>query len=206
MSNGLLRPPVHRSLVADHSERLSRSAFTLIELLVVITIIAILIGLLFPAFRGVQDQAKRTQTKNDLAQIIVAVNAFYTEYGRYPLSSSATAEQITYAGDNDQIFNVLRGSDMVQNPRAVPFINIPTVKDFSQPRGGIGGDGKYYDPFGMPYSLAIDSNYNNKIDNPYQNAGFSVIDIGVIAYSSGKNKTKDENAKSPDFDDVLSWQ
>ena len=52
-------------------------AFTLIELLVVITIIVILMGLLFPAFRGVQDQAKRTQAKNDLTQIVTAVNAFY---------------------------------------------------------------------------------------------------------------------------------
>ena len=32
-------------------------AFTLIELLVVISIIIVLMGLLFPAFRGVQDQA-----------------------------------------------------------------------------------------------------------------------------------------------------
>jgi prepilin-type N-terminal cleavage/methylation domain-containing protein len=38
-------------------------ALTLIELLVVITVIAILLGLLFPAFRGIQDQAKRTQAK-----------------------------------------------------------------------------------------------------------------------------------------------
>ena len=53
-------------------------AFTLIELLVVITIIVILMGLLFPAFRGVQDQAKKTQSKNDLAQIVTSVNAFYT--------------------------------------------------------------------------------------------------------------------------------
>src|SRR4030095_8619261 len=62
-----------------------QEAFTLIELLVVIAIIAMLIGLLFPAFRAVQDQAKRTQAKNDLTQIVTAVNAYYTEYGKYPL-------------------------------------------------------------------------------------------------------------------------
>ena len=50
----------------------------------VITVIAILMALLFPAFKGVQDQAKRTQAKNDLTQIVTAVNAFYTEYGKYP--------------------------------------------------------------------------------------------------------------------------
>src|SRR5437868_12967047 len=65
-----------------------RAAFTLIELLVVIAIIAILIGLLFPAFRAVQDQAKRTQAKNDLTQIVNAVNAFYTDYGKYPIATN----------------------------------------------------------------------------------------------------------------------
>jgi len=60
---------------ASPSSVQSRRAFTLIELLVVIIIIAILVGFLFPAFRGVQDQAKRTQAKNDLSQIVTAVNA-----------------------------------------------------------------------------------------------------------------------------------
>ncbi len=62
-------------------------AFTLVELLVVITIIIIPMGLLFPAFKGVQDQARRVQAKNDLTQIVTAVNAFYTEYGKYPVTS-----------------------------------------------------------------------------------------------------------------------
>src|SRR6202043_2158536 len=87
------------------------SAFTLIELLVVITIIVILMGLLFPAFRGVQDQAKKTQAKNDLTQIVTAVNAFYTEYGRYP-TSAATDATATYGpggNTNDALFNELRG-------------------------------------------------------------------------------------------------
>ena len=60
-------------------------AFTLIELLVVIAIIAILVGLLFPAFKAVQNQARQTQAKNDLTQIVNAVNAFYTDYGKYPI-------------------------------------------------------------------------------------------------------------------------
>src|SRR5947208_5938979 len=61
-------------------------AFTLIELLVVIAIIAVLLGLAFPVFQGVLDRAKKVQTKNDLTQIVTAVNAFYTEYGKYPVN------------------------------------------------------------------------------------------------------------------------
>src|SRR5258705_10926197 len=69
------------------------SAFTLIELLVVIAIIAILVGLLFPAFKAVQNQARQTQAKNDLTQIVNAVNAFYTDYGKSPISGTS---DITY--------------------------------------------------------------------------------------------------------------
>src|SRR5436305_13642384 len=96
----------------------SRSAaFTLIELLVVIAIIAILVGLLFHAFRAVQDQAKRTQAKNDLTQIVNAVNAYYTDYARYPLPTGTTGD-FTYAPEgnsnppsNSALFYPLRGVD-----------------------------------------------------------------------------------------------
>src|SRR5437899_12676554 len=94
-----------------------KHAFTLIELLVVIAIIAILIGLLFPAFKAVQNQARQTQAKNDLTQIINAVNAFYTEYGKYPLHGAPTVNQPNYytygrGGDqatNQDLFRELRG-------------------------------------------------------------------------------------------------
>src|SRR5262245_55384870 len=114
---------------------LSRSAsFTLIELLVVIAIIAILIGLLFPAFRAVQNQAKQTQAKNDLTQIVNAVNAYYTDYGRYPLVTADT----TYGPGgtaNNTLFNELRSTPAAtQNPRQIVFISPPSVKNPSIPR------------------------------------------------------------------------
>ncbi len=76
---------VRRNPKSEMRNSEARSGFTLIELLVVITVIAILMALLFPAFKGVQDQAKRTQAKNDVTQIVTAVNAFYTEYGQVPV-------------------------------------------------------------------------------------------------------------------------
>src|SRR5436305_11248724 len=89
---------------AFHRNALQRShqarAFTLIELLVVIAIIAILIGLLFPAFRAVQNQAKQTQAKNDLTQIVNAVNAYYTDYGKYPLVTGITTDYTYWPGGN----------------------------------------------------------------------------------------------------------
>src|SRR3954465_3753031 len=73
-------------------EMTRESAFTLIELLVVIVIIGVLAGLSFPVYQSVQNSAKKTQAKNDVTQIVTAVNAFYTEYGKYPLPAGASGD------------------------------------------------------------------------------------------------------------------
>lgn len=193
-----------------------RQAFTLIELLVVISIIIVLMGLLFPAFRGVQDQAKKTQAKNDLTQIVTAVNAYYTEYGKYPL---VAADTIYGPGGTSSaaLFNELRGlASATQNPRLIVFISPSDVKDGTHPRSGIATQdatvgtitvktGEFVDPWGSPYAVEIDGDYDNQITpNPYSNAGSSPLRSGVIAWSLGKNNTKEADFKISD--DVISWQ
>jgi prepilin-type N-terminal cleavage/methylation domain len=193
-------------------------AFTLIELLVVIAIIAILIGLLFPAFRAVQDQAKRTQAKNDLTQIVNAVNAYYTDYGKYPLATDDST--IT---NNADLFYTLRAvanganAGNVANPRVIVFINPPYVKNDTagSRRSGVSPtDGQYYDPWGTRYVVKIDGNYDNQLANPYSlNAGPATLGIGVIAWSFGTDgqsgsvpgPAADKNAGNA-ADDVISWQ
>ena len=191
------------------------SAFTLIELLVVISIVAILMGLAFPAFQGVQNAAKKTQAKNDLVQIVTAVNAFYTEYGKYPLPAGTTGDQFIYGpgGTNSKaLFDPLRGSDLPagMNPRQIEFLKLADAKDATKPRAGVGADGQFYDPWGKPYAVAIDADYDNQVPNPYSShAGATPkLRAGIIAWSLGKDLAGGSGDKNTGQgkDDVISWQ
>ncbi|HEX8294791.1 MAG TPA: type II secretion system protein, partial [Chthoniobacteraceae bacterium] len=94
------------------------SAFTLIELLTVIAIIAVLMGLLFPALGIVKESARKVQAKTDVTNIVASVKQYYTEYGRYPPVQSSTGASegdvvvgdpvISPAADNNALFNTLR--------------------------------------------------------------------------------------------------
>jgi type II secretory pathway pseudopilin PulG len=186
--------------------------------LVVIVIITILAGLLFPAFNGAQNQAKKVQAKNDLIQIVTAVNAFYTEYGRYPTSATTDATA-TYgpggSNTNDALFNELRAKSSALNTRQIVFISPSDVKDPANPRSGIGtttGAGQYYDPWGTPYAIALDADYDNQVTpNPYganNGAGASPVRQGVIGWSLGTDTKLGNNGdgKFTNSDDVISWQ
>jgi len=199
--------------------RLTAAAFTLIELLTVITIIAILMGLLFPAINIAKDQANKAKAKAAVTGIAAAVKQYYTEYGKYPIGASTITGDVTFgdkaANTNQLLFDILTnypdqgsGKPNTYNPRGIPYFEGKQASDPGAPRDGFtptGASGSYtvrsfLDPWGTEYRVVLDNDYDNQITTlPYTDFGAATTGprTGVAVYSLGKDKSLGKTSSTP---------
>src|SRR5438270_1323261 len=218
-------PPKDGFAVANNRAK-GASAFTLMEMTVVILIIMLLAGFIFTAGSNVFERARKVQAKNDVTQLVTAINAFYTEYGRYPVTLTSTTTDAFFGtgavpagctsyGNNDVLVDVLRNNTTganaanvtLLNPRAIVFLSPPAARNTTPPKGGISQTtgtgyalGDYMDVWGTQYAIEIDTNYDSQMTNPYSDADGSAgtvpLRFGAIAFSYGKNGARGGGAKA----------
>lgn len=87
-----------------------KQGFTIVELLIVIVVIAILAAITIVAFSGIQQRARDSQRKSDIATITKALEVYYLDNGKYPVSSGSTTVNASWSTSNDASWNNLKNA------------------------------------------------------------------------------------------------
>jgi prepilin-type N-terminal cleavage/methylation domain-containing protein len=237
-----------------------RSGFTLIELLVVISIIAILAGLLLPALAAAKRHAQVRMAKLDIKNLELAISQYESDYSRLPANSPSPASDLTFGSiaiagavpvNSDIVATLLDVTNGIntahsKNPKQTIYYKaakmssdelglVTAVSPIYQPGppGVSTVDYQVRDPWGVPYVISLDLNYDGNTEDLFYRAntvssqasgglnglnGLVNIDPAtepkfalkgpVMIWSSGPDKKFDPSVKANlgvNKDNVLSW-
>jgi len=202
----------------------TRRAFTLIELLVVIAIIGILAALLLPTLARVRLKAKIDAARADMSNIESATSAYQAAYTVAPIPKvllpADNAVDYSFSETNSDIIVILMGVNKLandnhrRNTEKHAFLNAQ-LKDSTTAQGVSTIDYNFRDPWGNPYIIAFDLDYDNAVEIPNsatQNPIFNPYPYGrtpkaVLIWSKGPDgeATSGNPNAGVNKDNIKSW-
>ena len=212
---------------------MKRCYFTLVELLTVIAVIAILAGIAIPVVVGMQSKGKETAARADMNAIKLALTQFKADYSIFPVAQpSPAADTLLKAaykpgetGTNDGLIDNMiselttfkaqpkdGGPDnatMTYNSKRRKYLDAPAkpvtpVFAVSSLTSGF----MKLDPWGRRYNIALDTDYNKKLDLTAAFLGTTTAEtiVGDIAIYSYGTATPDDDGKLDPDAFLYSWK
>jgi prepilin-type N-terminal cleavage/methylation domain-containing protein len=237
------------------ARRRRTQGFTLIELLVVIAIIGILASMTLVVIAKVREKGRITEAKREIRALYNAIEEYHSDTSSYPVSDAVLLQAIAAKSDftfdlpgvnstnNSEVMAILlnrerygSGAPTVNLNHAKNklqkfyLISVPTADSTNLP--GLGPDLVYRDPWGKPYVISFDLNFDgdchdalyekSSVSKPIAgyDSGLNSTDRtgssddfhyrgGVMIWSLGPDKRADANTKAneaPNRDNIVSWR
>jgi prepilin-type N-terminal cleavage/methylation domain-containing protein len=204
------------------------------------------ISQLVTAIQGYQSAYNRFPVSGNAMDAAAALGGDdYTYDTSFLTTSGATVTAFAYVTNNSEVISILMDIENypnttvptinfghVKNPQRTPFLNATRVTDKASP--GVGADLVYRDPWGNPYIITLDLNYDEKardafyrdknvsLDKANGNAGFNGLipkliggatvyeaNAPIMVWSLGPDKKVSSSVpanQGVNKDNVLSWK
>jgi prepilin-type N-terminal cleavage/methylation domain-containing protein len=190
---------------------------------------------LVTAIQGYEEAYGRYPVSAIVQNLATATNSDFTYGGSLLAAYAADIGPGNYTTNNSEVIAILMditnypgggwtvNTNHMKNPQRTIFLNAHLSGDTSSP--GVGTDLVYRDPWGNPYVITMDLNYNEVCEDAfYKSATVSVNGLNglilqpdgnyayrgtIMVWSAGHNKSIDPDDPATDHenhDNVLSWK
>jgi len=195
---------------------------------VVIAIIGILAALLLPALGTAKKAATVKKAQLEISDLVSAISRYDAAYSHYPTVQTPGTNDFTYMGANTGLTGIGNGNWLtnnseviailmdletypgsgvrtanfghVKNTQQTKFLNAP-MNSSSNSLPGVGPDLIYRDPWGNPFIISMDLNYNeNTQDAFYKFAAVSRVTNTKPEGFNGLLNVSDNSGASDDYE------
>lgn len=173
------------------------------EWVFLLAIFLLVLAAVLPSIAAWRRHERLVMTRHDVSALYMAILRYQREYGTWPVESTTGGPDVRYGvrRSNAELMRVLRSEvgagnrENQLNSQRMIFIEVePYQKGWS----GINDRGEFLDPWGTPYQIVLDSNYDSAAQ--VENSIYGRIPgLGVLVWSCGPDR------KSETHDDLLSW-
>lgn len=185
-----LRPTV--SIPRSAFRNSHSQGFTLLEMLVVVSILMVLAGMILAGLSAAQSRAKGLRASREVKQLKTAWDTYYADYSGFPEDASGNAFPVTES--DIACIQILRGIPHADdsaavaqyrsmNPKKIPYM------DFHHKTT------TFNDPWGNPYRIALDADYDGEVTIPG-----GTLRQSVAVWSNGPDGVPGNK------DDLKSWR